>query len=84
MSELTADRTDSLPSIVRFAPPDIARRRVATWNGIQTRAVPSGLRGAVPSALQQRLAVVPVRTSSCGPTTPTSEGPILFTAGSVA
>jgi AraC family transcriptional regulator len=39
MSELTADRTDSLPSIVRFAPPDIARRRLATWNGIQTDSV---------------------------------------------
>jgi hypothetical protein len=25
--------------VVQFAPPDIARRRIATWNGIQTDAV---------------------------------------------
>jgi AraC-like DNA-binding protein len=39
MSELTADRTDTAPPVVQFAPPDIARRRFATWSGIQTDAV---------------------------------------------
>jgi AraC family transcriptional regulator len=39
MSELGTIRTDSLPPVVQFAPPDIARRRIATWNGIQTDAV---------------------------------------------
>jgi AraC family transcriptional regulator len=39
MSELAADRTDSASPVVQFAPPDIARRRIATWNGIQTDAV---------------------------------------------
>ena len=39
MSELAADRTDHLPSVVQFAPPDITRRRFAKWNGIQTDAV---------------------------------------------
>jgi AraC family transcriptional regulator len=40
MSELAdADRTSSLPPVVQFAPPDIARRRIATWNGIQADAV---------------------------------------------
>jgi AraC family transcriptional regulator len=39
MSGLAADRTDSASSVVQFAPPDIARRRIATWNGIQTDAV---------------------------------------------
>ena len=39
MSELAVDQTESLPPVVQFAPPDIARRRFATWNGIQTDAV---------------------------------------------
>jgi hypothetical protein len=39
MSELAVDRTESLPPVVQFAPPDIARGRFATWNGIQTDAV---------------------------------------------
>src|SRR5262245_27908672 len=39
MSELGADRTDSASPVVQFAPPDITRRRFATWNGIQTDAV---------------------------------------------
>src|SRR5262245_42442328 len=39
MSELAADRTDSDSSVVQFAPPDIARRRIAAWNGIQTDTV---------------------------------------------
>jgi AraC family transcriptional regulator len=39
MSELGTGWTSSLPPVVQFAPPDIARRRIATWNGIQTDAV---------------------------------------------
>jgi AraC family transcriptional regulator len=40
MTELAnADRAGSLPPFVQFAPPDIARRRIATWNGIQADAV---------------------------------------------
>ena len=39
MSELGTEWTGSLPPVVQFAPPDIARRRIATWNGIETDAV---------------------------------------------
>ena len=39
MSELATDRTDSPSPLVQFVPPDIARRRIVTWNGIQTDAV---------------------------------------------
>src|SRR5258705_13240118 len=38
MSELVA-QAGTLPSIVRFTPPDIARRHMAAWNGIQADAV---------------------------------------------
>jgi AraC family transcriptional regulator len=39
MSELVPDQSGPLPSIVQFAPSDIARRHITTWNGIQTDAV---------------------------------------------
>src|SRR5262245_50725785 len=39
MSELAADRTDSASPVVQFDPPDITRRRIAAWNGIQTDSV---------------------------------------------
>jgi AraC-like DNA-binding protein len=39
MSEFIADRTDTASPVVQFAPSDIARRRIDTWNGIQTDAV---------------------------------------------
>src|SRR5262245_51383264 len=39
MSESAAVSTPVLRPVVQFAPPDIARRRFATWNGIQTDAV---------------------------------------------
>ena len=39
MSELGTEGTGTLPPVVQFAPPDIARRRIATWNRIQTDAV---------------------------------------------
>jgi AraC family transcriptional regulator len=39
MSEVVADQAGRLPSVVQFAPPDIARRHIAAWNGIQTDAV---------------------------------------------
>jgi AraC family transcriptional regulator len=39
MSALDADPMAILSPVVQFAPPDIARRRIATWNGIQTDAV---------------------------------------------
>ena len=37
MSELSS--TEISPPVVEFAPPDIARRHIATWNGLQTDAV---------------------------------------------
>ena len=39
MSESAAVSTPILRPVVQFAPSDIARRRIATWNGIQTDAV---------------------------------------------
>jgi AraC family transcriptional regulator len=37
MSELSS--TEISPPVVEFVPPDIARRHIATWNGLQTDAV---------------------------------------------
>jgi AraC family transcriptional regulator len=39
MSELSTDSAETSPPVVEFAPPDIARRHIATWNGLQTDAV---------------------------------------------
>jgi len=39
MSESAAVSTPTLLPVVQFAPSDIARRRIATWNGIRTDAV---------------------------------------------
>jgi AraC family transcriptional regulator len=39
MSALDTGQTAILLPVVHFAPPDIARRRIATWNGIQVDAV---------------------------------------------
>ena len=39
MSELSTGLTETSPPVVEFAPPDIARRHIATWNGLQTDAV---------------------------------------------
>ena len=39
MSELSTGSTEPSPPVVEFAPPDIARRHIATWNGLQTDAV---------------------------------------------
>src|SRR5262249_39894438 len=39
MSESAAVSTPIARPVVQFAPSDIARRRIATWNGIQTDAV---------------------------------------------
>ncbi len=39
MSASDADPTAILSPVVQFTPPDIARRRIAAWNGIQTDAV---------------------------------------------
>lgn len=39
MSELATQSTGISPPVVQFAPPDIARRRIAIWSGIQTDAV---------------------------------------------
>ena len=39
MSELVTDQAVTLSSVVQFAPPDIVRRRMTTWNGIQMDAV---------------------------------------------
>jgi len=39
MSELSTGLTETSPPVVEFAPPDIARRHIATWNGLQTDTV---------------------------------------------
>jgi len=39
MSELSTGLTETSPPVVEFAPPDIARRHIATWNGLQVDAV---------------------------------------------
>lgn len=39
MSESAAVSMRTLLPVVQFAPSDIARRRIATWNGIRTDAV---------------------------------------------
>jgi AraC family transcriptional regulator len=39
MSELSTGSAEPSPPVVEFAPPDIARRHTATWNGLQTDAV---------------------------------------------
>jgi AraC family transcriptional regulator len=39
MSELVTDQAGTLSSVVQFAPPDIVRRRMTTWKGIQMDAV---------------------------------------------
>jgi AraC family transcriptional regulator len=39
MSELITDPAGVFPPGVQFSPPDIARRRITTWNGIRTDAV---------------------------------------------
>ena len=39
MSELDSGTAGAHGPVVQFAPPDIARRQIATWNGIQTEAV---------------------------------------------
>jgi AraC family transcriptional regulator len=39
MSELDTSTAGAHCPVVQFAPPDIARRQIATWNGVQTEAV---------------------------------------------
>jgi AraC family transcriptional regulator len=39
MSELDADASGIVLPVVQFTPSDIARRHIATWNGLQTEAV---------------------------------------------
>ena len=39
MSELETSTAGAHCPVVQFAPPDIARRQIATWNGVQTEAV---------------------------------------------
>src|ERR1700730_17235068 len=39
MSELVTDQAGTLSSVVQFAPPDIGRRRMTTWNGLQIDSV---------------------------------------------
>src|SRR5882724_10063048 len=39
MSELVTESAGSLPPVVQFAPLDIARRHITTWNGILTDSV---------------------------------------------
>ena len=41
MSELSADASDIVLPVVQFTPSDIARRHIATWNGLQTDTVES-------------------------------------------
>ena len=39
MSELETSTAGAHCPVVQFAPPDIARRQIATWYGVQTEAV---------------------------------------------